>query len=333
MRGHVPGKHDSIVKALFANNEDAASALASALPKEIAERIDWSSLRHANLSLVDQKLREVHSDLTFTARLQGREIVLYVLLEHQSTPDRLMPFRVLRYVVLIWTAILRDRPETDRLPAVLPFVLHHGKPRWVAPTELREILDLAPDVLELLADFVPSFRFFLDDLSATDDEALRARSLTTMMRACLVLLKKAPKSADVLIEFGDWLDVFIEISRAPNGVDALRLLMEYISTTSDAEPRNIQQFAQLIGPIAEDAYMTSAEQLTQQVREESLKEGLKEGRREGQAQLLLRQLSLRFGDLPRTIQQRIHEAPGADLERWAERVLGARSLDEVLADD
>src|SRR5690606_27772251 len=116
MRGRMPGKHDSIVKALFANTEDAASALASALPKEIAERIDWTSLRHANLSLVDQKLREVHSDLMFTAQLEGRDIVLYVLLEHQSTPDQLMPFRVLRYVVLIWTAILRDRPETDRLP-------------------------------------------------------------------------------------------------------------------------------------------------------------------------------------------------------------------------
>src|SRR5690606_10540796 len=123
----------------------------------------------------------------------------------------------------------------------------------------------------------------------TDDEALRARSLTTMMRACFVLLKKVPKSTDVLAELGDWLDVFVEISRAPNAVDALRLLLEYISITSDAEPRNVQRLAQLIGPVAEDAYMTSAEQLMQQVREESLKEGLKAGRREGQAELLLRQ--------------------------------------------
>lgn len=275
----------------------------------------------------------MRADLTFTVRLQGHEVVLYVLLEHQSTSDGLMPFRLLRYVVLIWTAVLRDRPDATRLPVVLPFVLHHGKPRWAAPTDLRALLNLPSDVLGLLGDYVPSFHFFLDDLSATDDEALRARSLTTMMRACFVLLKKVPKSTDVLAELGDWLDVFVEISRAPNAVDALRLLLEYISITSDAEPRNVQRFAQLIGPVAEDAYMTSAEQLTQQVREESLKEGLKAGRREGQAELLLRQLSLRFGTLSDAITLRVREAVDTDLTHWADRVLVAQSLDEVFADD
>ena len=93
--------HDSIVKALFANTEDAASALASALPPEIASRIDWSTLEHANLNLVDRKLRKLYSDVVFKARLEGREVVLYVLLEHQSTGHPLMPFRMLRYVVQI----------------------------------------------------------------------------------------------------------------------------------------------------------------------------------------------------------------------------------------
>jgi hypothetical protein len=34
----VSGPHDSMVKALFANTEDAASALALTLPTEIADR-------------------------------------------------------------------------------------------------------------------------------------------------------------------------------------------------------------------------------------------------------------------------------------------------------
>src|SRR5690606_1098668 len=88
--GPVAGPHDSIVKSFFANTEAAAPALASALPKAIAERIDWSSLRHANVNLVDRKLREFFSDIVFTARIQDREVILYVLLEHQSTNDPLM---------------------------------------------------------------------------------------------------------------------------------------------------------------------------------------------------------------------------------------------------
>lgn len=73
--------------------------------------------------------------------------------------------------------------------------------------------------------------------------------------------------------------------------------------------------------------MTAAEKLTNQVREESLKEG----RKEGQAELLLRQLSLRFGMLPGSVTQQVQAASDSDLARWAERVITAASLDEVFA--
>ena len=82
------------------------------------------------------------------------------------------------------------------------------------------------------------------------------------MLAGLVLLKRAPKSTDVLAELASWIDVFVRISRAPNGLDALSLLLEYISLTSDAEPSNIAEFAKQIGPVAENAYMTAAEKLS-----------------------------------------------------------------------
>ena len=319
----MPGPHDSIVKALFANTEDAASALASALPREIAELIDWGSLAHAKLNLVDQKLRELYSDVGFTARLGGHDIVIYVLLEHQSTHDARMPFRMLRYVVQIWEAVLRDRPDAKRFPAVLPLVLHHGRLEWSSPTSLAELIDLPKELQELFGDHLPKFRFFLDDLSAADDVALRQRSLTTLMLAGLVLLKHAPKSTDVLSELASWIDVFIQISRAPNGLDALRLLLEYISLTSDAEPSNIAEFAKQIGRVAEDAYMTAAEKLVQQ--------GEERGRKIGQAELLLRLLSLRFGNLPEGVSERVQQASDTDLTRWAERVITAASLDEVFA--
>ena len=215
---------------------------------------------------------------------------------------------------------------------MLPFVLHHGRLAWSSPTELAELIDLPSELRALLGDYIPNFRFVLDDLSATDDQALRQRSLTTMMLACLVLLKKAPRSTDLLAELGDWLDVFGQISQAPNGLDALRLLLEYISVTSDADPTNVQEFAKRIGPIAENAYMTAAEKLTKQGEEKGRKEGRKEGRQEGQAELVLRLLALRFGELPSNITQRVRAASDSELTQWAERVLTAASLDEVFAD-
>ena len=55
-----------------------------------------------------------------------------------------------------------------------------------------------------------------------------------------------------------------------------------------------------------------------------------EGRAEGERSLLLRQLRSRFGDLPAAVVARIEVADIADIERWGERILGARTLAEVL---
>lgn len=51
---------------------------------------------------------------------------------------------------------------------------------------------------------------------------------------------------------------------------------------------------------------------------------------EGRAELLIKLLTLRFGPLSEQVRERIHTANLAELDLFAERVLTARSLDEVL---
>src|SRR5690606_40813776 len=118
----------------------------------------------------------------------------------------------------------------------------------------------------------PTLRSSLDYRCATVDEIRRARSSTLIMLACRILLKKSLKSTDLLAEFDGWVDVFTQIARAPNGRDALRLLLEYISVTTDADPDNVHEFAKLIGPVAEEAYMTAAEKLTRESAKKAHKE-------------------------------------------------------------
>lgn len=56
-----------------------------------------------------------------------------------------------------------------------------------------------------------------------------------------------------------------------------------------------------------------------------------EGRAEGQIQLLLKQLRLRFGELPESIHRRVETADSECLESWGERILTAGTLDGVFA--
>jgi len=54
-----------------------------------------------------------------------------------------------------------------------------------------------------------------------------------------------------------------------------------------------------------------------------------EGRREGEAEVLLRQLQVRFGPLPADVTARVTAADMVTLLRWSERVLSAPTLDTV----
>lgn len=50
----------------------------------------------------------------------------------------------------------------------------------------------------------------------------------------------------------------------------------------------------------------------------------------GQAKLLVQQLQLKFGPLPEPITARVQSGSPAELKAWAERVLTASTVDEVL---
>jgi hypothetical protein len=56
----------------------------------------------------------------------------------------------------------------------------------------------------------------------------------------------------------------------------------------------------------------------------------RESREEGERSFLLRLLRSRFGELPAAAVARVEAADIADIERWGERILGARTLAEVL---
>jgi predicted transposase YdaD len=85
-----------LVRYTFENPERAAAELRVALPPFVVAQVDWSSLKAERNSVVDPELRETETDLLFSARLKdGRQVLFYVLLEHQSQVYRWMALRLL----------------------------------------------------------------------------------------------------------------------------------------------------------------------------------------------------------------------------------------------
>jgi Domain of unknown function (DUF4351) len=68
---------------------------------------------------------------------------------------------------------------------------------------------------------------------------------------------------------------------------------------------------------------------TREWEQNGIRKGREEGRREGEATLLIRQLEFKFGPLRPGDLARIDAADSERLLQWGERVLAARSMEEV----
>jgi hypothetical protein len=70
-------------------------------------------------------------------------------------------------------------------------------------------------------------------------------------------------------------------------------------------------------------YITSIERI-------GIEKGLQQGFQQGEAFMLTRLLTRRFGPLPDWATERLAQASREELEQWAERVLEAQRLEDVL---
>jgi Putative transposase, YhgA-like len=321
-----PNVHDALFKIAFSQIEHAVGELRLILPPEIVALLDFATLTLHTGSFVDEALKERSSDLLFSVQLAGRPALIYLLFEHQSRAEELMPFRLLRYEVRIWDDWLKSHPNASRLPPILPLVLHHSEKGWTAPTRFEDVLDVDDETRAVIAEHVPRFQLLLDDISHATDESLQARTMSAFARLVLFCLRHAREPEQIVERLGQWRAIVREVQQAPNGAAALRVIWRYILGTSDRGKSDefVRRLVAAAGPHVEEEIVTIADQLRE--------EGRQEGRKEGRRTALLKLLRARFGALPETVVARVNGAGAADLEAWFDRALVAQALAEVLGD-
>ncbi|WP_405485248.1 Rpn family recombination-promoting nuclease/putative transposase [Nocardia sp. NBC_00511] len=311
--------HDAYFRQVLARPVDAASELRAVFPPALAARMDWDTLLLQPCSFVSQQLRSRYSDLLFSARVDGHDAFVYLLIEHQSRPDPLMPMRMLEYMIGIWNRYVREHPKTKTLPAVIPLVVHASPDgrRWDSPTELAELIDIDPATRDALGEHLPRFRFLLDDLTADEVPAIHARDLTPAARVLLVLLKTAPGNKHLDTQLLPLLGDLQTLLTGPGGIDDLECVVTYILTVGETSCSDLGPVIDRLGPLAKEVIVTTAQRLRA------------EGRTEGRAETVLELLALKFGPLPTPITATVSAADTAQLRLWTARTLSANSLDEV----
>lgn len=119
-----------------------------------------------------------------------------------------------------------------------------------------------------------------------------------------------------------WLDLLAAVRKAPNGLAAMQAILRYVVvTTKRVSEEEIRETLQSLAASNEDEMETVADQLEEMFREKGIAMG--------QRRVLLRQLGRRFGEVPESIVERLNGADEETLDAWADRVLSAKTLDEV----
>ncbi len=276
----MSGPHDLFARYTFGHPERAAAELRAVLPPHVVSEVDWASLRREPGSVVDPELRETESDLLFTARLRtGRPLLLYVLLEHQSSVDRWMAWRMLRYVVRQVERWRQEHPESTVLPLIIPLVMYHGPGgAWTAPRRVEDLFDL-PEGEEQRARWralVPHFEYLLDDLTAEREEALSARPGPPLVRLAWLVLRYG-RTGELARRLPDWVAFFAQVQAGPEGAEHLVVVIRYLLWVGDEAVRETagRVLHSVLGAQrAEELMRSYGEQLIEQGLQKGLEQGL-----------------------------------------------------------
>ena len=115
--------HDHFFKKSMSRINVVREFFEDALPDHILQKVDLNTLKALPTSFVDNTLSEGTVDLLYSVDFKGTTGYLWVLCEHQSTPDRLITLRMQKYMFRICNDHLKKNPSA-KLPLISNIIVH-----------------------------------------------------------------------------------------------------------------------------------------------------------------------------------------------------------------
>ena len=213
--------HDELVKSLMAYPKVASDFFNAHLPSGVRDKIVLNTLKMEPTSFIDEDLRKHESDLIFSVKLINQEdAFLYCLVEHQSSSDPLMPFRLLYYIMQgLKRHVLKNKKNPLPLPLIFPLVLYNGDELY---HHAKDIFPLFGD-MEALAREIFLKPFTLIDVGIIPDEDIRKHQWAGLMELSLRRAKKLAFEKEISL----LAVLFEEIQADPND-EVVKIVLKYL---------------------------------------------------------------------------------------------------------
>lgn len=139
----VRNEHDKIFKDLFSDKEEARKFINKYLKLKIP--LEKNQLESYNSSYITAEYKSKEADIVY--KMKDKNI--FFLIEHQSTIDLSMPYRIENYALeIINTAVDKEKMKSNnyRYPKVIPIVLYTGEKKWKANLSFSDVQEKLPRI-------------------------------------------------------------------------------------------------------------------------------------------------------------------------------------------
>lgn len=323
--------HDRLVKWVFTRPEAAAVQLRQALPSVLVDSLDWSTIAVEPGSYVDPKLAARHSDVLYSVKYRESpsSAFVYVLAEHQSSPDRMMAWRLLEYSTQVWARYVREQTEPlQSLPLVVPLVMYQGPNGWTQPRRLSELLDI-PESLRTSFTSPIELSFDVDEFDGSVLADQHARNgFVALVEVARALLRLALRPNEISRErVAPLAPLFDEVMSAL-GVADVQALWTYVVNVFPPESPLRDILSTTSSPKQRTMYATIYDEAVGK----GLEQGVAQGKLQGEVNMLLRVIDKRGLALSDSQREQVETCTDeAQLHEWFDRALTASTIDEVFA--
>ena len=222
------------------------------IPKYLKKLLDLETLRRNDRVNTNPKVKTNRGDISYKVDFKtGGTLIIH--LEHQSTPDILMPFRFLQYAADNILAYFRKHKKT---PWIIQLLLYHGKKSpYPYQTSLQDYYSFYPDwgKKEL------TLRFHLIDLTQLSDKEILKHGDC----ALLELLLKHGRDGKFELDAAAYRSVFQKCISAV-GQWYISAILTYVASLEEAAGKKIYKFLEEVFTEKQSIIMTYGEHLIQE---------------------------------------------------------------------
>ncbi len=321
---------------------DNLRALVRAVAPDLADRLDYSRLEVVGKPYFLDDWRSRDRDILVRLPFRdavGGEVLVCILIEHQSDADPVMPLRMLVYAVFYWEQEWKawedqhQRGQELRLTPIVPIVLHTGPQPWDKSRALADLFNVPPEIRAWLPTWAMPIwdlpTHTVEELVRSDDAFWQALAVVRAERSTqdefLAALRQAltrmePLGTQKPVRWHQLLRMVLHwgLFRRPR-----REHQQVLETARDSHAT--VQLRSEVEKMSQLTEKTWEEELTEKLTEKFLKEGELRAYRA----TLRKQLEQRFQTLPEELLRRIAAAEAESLIRALDAVMTVSSPNEL----